>query len=299
MRRLLVFVFLVALAAFSQSDLPQLGYKVDPDWPQLPAGTNLVETPAVAVDAAENVYVFHRGDPPILVFDKNGKHTRSLGHGLFDSPHGLRVAPDGSLWAIDNVSNIVVKMDPSSGRVKMVLGRRRTTGEAENLFNKPTDVAFGPTGDIYVSDGYGNSRVVQYSKDGEFIRAWGKRGVNPGEFNTPHAVVLDKQNKLYVADRENFRIQIFDQEGNFQQMWTHVGSPWGLFLTRDDMLFMSDGYNNRILKLDLDGKIIGSLGEYGKLAGQFDLPHHFAVGPSGNLYVGEIVNLRAQRFLPR
>ena len=299
MRRPLFFLFVLALAAFSQSDLPQLSYTADPDWPQLPANTNLVETPAVAVDAAENVYVFHRGDPPILVFDKNGKHSRSLGHGLFDSPHGLRVAPDGSLWAVDNGSHIVVKMDAVSGRTKMVLGRRRTAGEAETLFDRPTDVAFGPTGDIYVSDGYGNSRVVQFSEDGKFIRAWGKRGVNPGEFNTPHAVVLDKQNNLYVADRENFRIQIFDQEGKFKQMWTHVGSPWGLVLTKDDMLFMSDGYNNRILKLDLDGKILGSLGEYGKLAGQLDLPHHMAVGPSGNLYVGEIVNLRAQRFVPR
>lgn len=299
MRRLLFFLFVLALGAFSQSDFPKLNYTADPAWPQLPANTNFVETPAVTVDAAENVYVFHRGDPPILVFDKNGKHLRSLGHGLFDSPHGLRVGPDGALWAVDNAAHIVVKMDAATGRVGMVLGRRRTAGESENLFNQPTDVAFGANGDIYVSDGYGNSRVVQFSKDGKFIRAWGKAGVNPGEFNTPHAVLLDNQNRLYVADRENFRIQIFDQDGKFQQMWTHVGSPWGLFLTKDDMLFMSDGYNNRILKLDLDGKIVGSLGEYGKLAGQLDLPHHLAVGPSGNLYVGEIINLRAQRFVPR
>ncbi len=299
MRRLLFFLFVLALGALSQSDFPKLDYKADPNWPQLPANTNFVETPAVTVDASENVYVFHRGDPPILVFDKNGKHLRSLGHGLFDSPHGLRIAPDGSLWAVDNAAHIVVKMDPSTGRVGMVLGRRRTAGEAENLFNQPTDVAFGANGDIYVSDGYGNSRVVQFTKDGKFIRAWGRRGVNPSEFNTPHALLLDKQSNLYVADRENFRIQIFDKDGKFQQMWTHVGSPWGLYLTKDDMLFMSDGYNNRILKLDLDGKIIGSLGEYGKLAGQLDLPHHLAVGPSGNVYVGEIINLRAQRFVPQ
>ena len=300
MLRRAVFVFLVlGLVGLSESNYPKLAYEVDAAWPHLPAGWNLAETTSVSVDAQENVYVFHRGSHPIMVFDKNGTFLRSFGDGVYGSTHGLRIDDEGNIWTTDIENHVVLKMD-KHGRIRMVLGRRGVAEEAEDRFNMPTDVAIAPNGDIYVSDGYGNSRVVQLSKDGSFIRAWGKRGVGEGEFNAPHSIVLDKQGRVYVADRENFRIQVFNSEGKFLQMWDHVGSPWGLYITEDQSLFMTDGYNDRLLKLNLDGQILGSLGEHGKLPGQFELCHHLAVGPITNsIYVSEITNWRAQKFVPR
>ena len=300
MLRRAVFVFLVlGLVGLSESNYPKLAYEVDAAWPHLPAGWNLAETTSVSVDAQENVYVFHRGSHPIMVFDKSGKFLRSFGDGVYGSTHGLRIDHEGNIWTTDIENHVVLKMD-KHGRIRMVLGRRGVAEEANDRFNMPTDVAIAPNGDIYISDGYGNSRVVQLSKDGSFIRAWGKRGVGPGEFNTPHSIALDKQGRVYVADRENFRIQVFDSEGKFLQMWGHVGSPWGLYITGDQSLFMTDGYNDRLLTLNLDGQILGSLGEHGKLPGQFELCHHLAVGPiTKSIYVSEITNWRAQKFVPR
>jgi len=301
LRRILVISAAALLAvawALSGPAIETLSYQVDPDWPQLPENWNLRETSAVAADANDHIYLFHRGLHPIIEFDPAGKFVRSFGDGLFDNPHGLRVDPEGNIWAVDNGSHIVVKMDPK-GRVRMVLGRRGVSGETEDLFYRPTDIAFAPNGDFFVSDGYGNSRVVKFSKDGRFIKAWGKRGVKDGEFNTPHSVVVDKSGRLLVADRENFRIQIFDQDGKFLQKWTHVGSPWGLALYGDNTLFMSDGYNNRILKLDLDGRIIGSFGHHGKMPGELELPHEMTVDSHGAVYVGEITNWRAQKFVAK
>jgi len=222
-----------------------------------------------------------------------------LGEGIYTAAHGLHVDQEGNIWTTDIGTHVVLKMD-NTGRIRMVLGRRGQAGETNELFNQPTDVATAPNGDVYITDGYGNSRVVKLAKDGSFIRAWGKRGVGEGEFNAPHSVALDKQGNVYIADRENFRIQIFDGDGNFLRQWKHVGSPWGLAFGPDESLYMSDGYNNRILKLNRDGKILGALGKHGKLPGQLELCHHLAVGPlTGSLYVGEITNWRVQKFVPR
>ena len=300
-RRFLVLTIAALLAAtwaLSEPAIETLPYQADQSWPQLPEHWNLRETAAVAADAKDHVYVFHRGLHPIIEFDPAGKFVRSFGEGLFDSPHGLRIDPEGNIWAVDNAAHVVVKMDPK-GRVRMVLGRRGTSGETEDLFFRPTDVTFAPNGDFFVSDGYGNSRVVKFAKNGKFIKAWGKRGVKDSEFNTPHSVVVDKSGRLLVADRENFRIQIFDQDGKFLQKWGHVGSPWGLALHGDNTLFMSDGYNNRILKLDLDGRIVGSFGSHGKLPGELELPHQMTVDSRGAVYVGEITNWRAQKFVAK
>ena len=165
-------------------------------------------------------------------------------------------------------------------------------------FNGPTDVAFAPNGDVYVSDGYGNSRVVKFSKDGHHLKTCGRRGTGEGEFHTPHSIAIDTRGRVYVADRENYRIQVFDGEGKFLGQWTHVGAPWGLDLGPDGNLYMADGYNNRVLKLTLEGKILGAFGSPGKLPGQFSFVHHLAVGPDGAVYTAEILNWRPQKFLP-
>lgn len=284
--------------AISQSNFPAMQYTVDPDWPQLPSGWNFGETPGVAVDAKGHVFVLHRGEHPIIEFTPDGKQVRSWGEGLFIRPHSIRIDPQGNIWTVDNDTHQVLKMDPS-GRVRMVIGRRGVSGETEENFNRPTDVAFGPNGEIYVSDGYVNSRVVKFSKEGRYVTAWGKKGKAPGEFNLPHAIAVDKQGRVYVGDRENYRLQIFDADGKFLKEWTNVGSPWGLDLRPDETLFIADGYNDRIVKADLNGKILGAFGNNGRMPGELSFVHNLGLDSAGNIYSGEIKNQRVQRFTPR
>jgi DNA-binding beta-propeller fold protein YncE len=296
-----------------------LGYRAVPDWPQLPAGWNFGETVSVAADGRNHVYVFHRGQHPIVEFDQTGKFVRSFGDGMYERPHGIRVDPEGNLWTVDDAAHVVLKHDPATGRVRMVLGRFKQPGVSTgNLpadlppwakrslkdedmvrFNRPTDVAFASNGDIYVSDGYGNSRVVQFTKEGKLVREWGSKGQGESQFNIVHSVAVDRQGRVYVADRENYRIQVFDAAGKFLQQWRQVGSPWGLYITPQQELFMSDGYNGRVLKLSLDGQILGSFGTVGKLPGQFIFAHHLSVAPDGSVYTAEILNWRPQKFVKR
>jgi hypothetical protein len=287
----------VAAIAAAQANWPKLSYKSDPNWPTLPPGWTFEETPGVAVDKREHVFVFHRGPHSIIEFDKDGNVVRSWGDGVFVRPHALEFDPEGNLWAVDDQGHMVVKMD-DKGRVRMVLGRKNTKGEGNDTFNRPTDIAFGLNGDVYISDGYGNSRVVQYTKDGKFVRTWGKKGSGEGEFNLPHGIAVDKRGRVYVGDRDNRRMQVFDANGKFIGQWKNVGSPWGVVITEDDKLFLCDGYNNRILKTDLSGEVLGVLGGFGKLPGLLDYSHHLALGPSGNIYVAEIKNWRVQKFAP-
>jgi DNA-binding beta-propeller fold protein YncE len=287
-----------AILLAAQTNWPRLNYVLDPDWPRLPAGWTFEETPGVAVDSREHVFVFHRGPHPIIEFDPEGNFVRSWGDGVFVRPHALKFDPQGNLWAVDDQGHVVVQMD-ALGRVRMVLGRKNTKGETKDTFNRPTDVAFAPNGDFYVADGYGNSRVVKFTREGAFVTAWGRRGSGEGEFNLPHAVAVDRQGRVYVGDRENYRMQIFDANGKFLTQWKHVGSPWGVAITGDESLFLCDGHNNRILKLNLQGEVLGVLGAPGKLPGLLDYSHHLAVGPSGSVYVAEIKNWRVQKFFPR
>lgn len=289
----------VLMAAAAQTAPPALPHKVDPDWPRLPNGWNFEETAGIAADSSEHVFVFHRGQHPIIEFDRDGKYMRHWGDNVFLRPHGLRFDAAGNLWAVDDSGHIVVKMDVATGRVRLIIGRKGQKGETKDSFNRPTDIAFAPNGDFYVSDGYGNSRVVKFSRDGRYLASWGKKGAAEGEFNLPHSVAVDKRGRVYVGDRENYRMQVFDADGKFLTQWKHVGSPWGLYITEDQALFMCDGHNNRILKLNLEGQILGTLGSPGKLPGQLDFSHHLSVGKSGAIYVAEIKNWRAQKFAPR
>jgi DNA-binding beta-propeller fold protein YncE len=291
--------------ALAQTSFPDLGYRVAAEWPQLPLGWSFQETAGVAVDAGNQVYVCHRRPHPILQFDAHGKFVRSLGEGLFDRPHGLRIDPQGNLWVVDDRGQVVVKMDVA-GRVRMVLGCWQTpggpaerSGDYDVRFNRPTDVAWAPNGDIYVSDGYGNSRVVKFSPDGRYLTEWGRKGQGPGEFNTVHSVAVDKRGRVYVADRENRRIQIFDGDGKFLAEWRHVGAPWGLQITPEQELYMCDGYDGRVLKLSLDGRVLGAFGKTGKRPGEFLFVHNLAVAPDGTIYTAEILNWRPQKFVPR
>jgi DNA-binding beta-propeller fold protein YncE len=315
----LVFVSLIALACRGQAPtFPPLSYRAVPGWPQLPPHWYQQETAGVAVTPGNHVYVLHRGRHPILEFDSDGWFVRGFGDGLFDRAHSIRVDRDGNLWTVDDGSHTVLKMD-KHGRVLMVFGRFRLPSDAPGSmpdgsaggalrglrdegiirFKRPTDVAVGPGGDIFVSDGYGNSRIVKFDKEGRFVKEWGRRGGGPGEFHTPHSVVVDEKGMVYVADRENYRIQVFDADGKFVSQWRDIGSPWGLALTNDGNLLMSDGYNNRVLKLTKSGRVVGAFGSHGKQPGQFHYCHQLAAGPDGAVYTAEILNWRAQKFVPK
>ncbi len=192
----------------------ETSYRVDASFPQQTDGLVWQATSAVAIDSRGNIYVFHRAKEPILKFDRSGKLLRAFGEGLFVSPHGMRIDDQDNLWVTDNANHTVVKLN-TDGRVLLSLGVRDKAGDDTEHFDKPTDVAFAANGDFYVSDGYGNSRVVKFNREGKFLSTWGKKGTGPGEFNLPHAVQVDRLGHVYVADRENNRIQVFNDEGRY------------------------------------------------------------------------------------
>jgi len=275
----------------------ELGYRANPDFFQSRDHLNMGEASGVALDSKGHIYLFQRVQPMLAEYDSGGTYVRSIGDGLFTHPHGLRIDRDDNLWTTDDGSHLVLKLS-AAGHVLLVLGRKGTAAEADWLFNQPTDVAFGNNGDVYVADGYGNSRVVKFDHEGKFIGAWGTFGVGPGQFNLPHSIVVDKNGRVYVGDRENRRIQIFDADGHFLREWTGIGYPYGLFITPDQHVWMVDGGYDRIVELDPDGRILGAVGEPGHAPGQLAWGHFLAVGPDRKIYVADVLNWRFQVFVP-
>lgn len=282
---------------------PPLDYKVVENWAQLPKGWNFGECSGVDVDKDDNVWIFNRGAHPVVQLDKNGKLLQAWAEMPVKSSHGLRVDADGNIWTVDVEAHRIVKFSPS-GRVLMMIGgvggAAGKEGDAKDAFNRPTDVTFAPNGDFFVSDGYVNSRVIKFNKDGDYLTQWGRKGTGDSEFNLVHDVALDSHGRLYVADRNNQRVQMFDQSGKFLGKWTDIGSPWGLYYVgRENAIYMCDGVNDRIIKLNLDGQVLGVLGSHGKAAGKLDFPHNLAVDSTGAIYVAEIKNWRVQKFVKR
>jgi DNA-binding beta-propeller fold protein YncE len=300
----LIFLLVVAVAAAAQIaksveflPVPELGYRVVPDFFELPPSAGFGEASGVALNSKGHIFLFQRAKPMLAEYDERGKFVRSIGDGLWDHPHGLRIDGDDDIWTTDDGNHLVLKLNPA-GRVLLVLGRKDWGGEATWLFNKPTDVAFAKNGDIFVTDGYGNSRVVKFDRDGNFIKTWGKYGTGPGEFDLPHSIVVDQEDRVYVGDRENARIEIFDADGNFLKEWKGIGYPYGLFITPDQHIWMVDGAYDRIVELDQNGKILGAMGEPGRASGQLAWAHFMAVGPDRRIYVAEVLNWRFQVFAP-
>jgi DNA-binding beta-propeller fold protein YncE len=294
---------------------PEIPYESVPNVLKLPADRYLGEAAGVAVNSKGHIFVFHRGGhTQLLEFDGDGKFIREIGKDLygFVFAHVVRIDKDDNIWCVDEGSNMIIEFNPE-GRVLMLLGRKPETVEGvapaaarseppparDNLFNRPTDVAWDAAGNSYISDGYNNSRVAIVDKDGNWINSWGKRGTAPGEFHTVHSIADDAAGTIYVGDRENRRIQIFDNDGTFLAQWNNVGAPWAICITPGpkQVLYSSDSVPGRIYKLDLNGNILGVFGKAGKRSGQFGWVHEIACPSENVLYVGELLNWRVQKLL--
>lgn len=230
---------------------------------------------------------------PVVEFDENGKYIRSFGAGLFGNrPHGIHLDADGNIWISDGSSHIVVKMNPQ-GQVLLTLGTKGQSGEwneatGSRLLNQPNDVAFGRNGDFFVVQGHtpgpsGDPRVLKFDRNGKFVKSWGGKGTEPGKFQVAHGISMDAKGLLWVTDRENSRIQIFDQDGTFVRELKYAGLPCSLLFGKDGIT-MVNGFTGQILQLDLEGKV---LGVYGK-QGEFGEAHNVAVNPKGEIFVGDV-----------
>jgi DNA-binding beta-propeller fold protein YncE len=286
-----------ALLAPSADSAPLPKYQAVADWPQLPEGAGLGPVAAVATNADAQVLIFHRGKQPIMLFDREGKFLRGWGDDLVMTAHGLRVDHDGNIWITDIGHHLVTKFN-AEGKVLLTLGKKDKPGDGPDQFNKPTDVAVASNGDIYVSDGYGNSRIVKFTREGKYLKEWGKKGTGPGEFNIPHVIVLDAKGQVYVGDRENNRVQVFDADGKFLAQWPESGAPYGLFLNGERVL-VADGRANAVKVLDRQGKPLGRFGEKGSRRGQLDAPHWICADTKGAVYVAETGGKRVQKFVER
>ena len=259
----------------------------------MPDGWHFGRVSAVATDSSGDVYVFQRSKSaaPIVVFDKDGKYLRSWGRNLnFGNEHGLRVDSEDNVWITDNGNHQVMKFT-KEGELLLTLGIRGESGEDDKHFYRPADIAFAPDGSIYVADGYGNARVVKFSKEGKYTHAWGRHGTSESEFNIVHSVAVDSKGTVYVSDRENNRIQIFDADGKFLRMWTHLGATQNIFITPDDEMWIITHRNNienitydtlagRIMKIDMTtGEILGAMESPG---------HWIHVTPEKLIFIGSL-----------
>jgi DNA-binding beta-propeller fold protein YncE len=287
-----------------QQNVPELNYKVVPDIFQMPEGVNFGPCSAVAVRANGNILVFSRNEHALMEFNPQGMYLRSLGRGVFDNPHGLRLDAEGNIWTTDTVAHIVVKMN-AEGRILMVLGvKGRATDwhQAGHLrcFNEPNDIAFGPKGEFYVTQGHGKgeSRVLKFDADGTFLTTWGGEGKEAGQFNQPHAVLVDPKGQVIIADRSNQRLQVFDGDGKFLREKAHPGTPCGLCLMSDSKhIMMAHGHTGRIMKLDLDLNLLAATGGQGKGPNQYGEAHYLALDAQDNIYVADSLNWNVQKLV--
>jgi len=310
------------------------GYKADPTWPQEkpPGGEWTAAMSSVALGPDGNVWTFNRGKIPVQVYTQDGRLVKYWGQGaqaegsvervnkdggLFRNPHTVRFDSAGNLWLVDTQTQTVRRFS-TDGKVLLTVGTPNESGEDETHMNQPNDVAIAPNGDLYVSDGYGNNRVVVFDKNGKFIRAWGKLGQGRGEFSQPHSIVLDSKGRVYVADRNNSRIQVFDSKGKFLTEWKNIITPWALAITKTDEIYVCGSSpmlwseippsqsalstppkDQLLMKLDTEGRL-KQLWVFpkGDKPGDLNWAHSIAVAPDGSLYFAEVMGKRAQKFVP-
>lgn len=301
-------------------------YDVDPSWPNRPDSVAPFGWVAgIAIDSQGQVWVFNRGEDPVQVYTADGEFVRTWGRGDFSDPHQIRIGPDGNVWVSDFGLQVVQKYTPE-GELLLTLGVRGERGDDDTHFNMPTDVAVTPAGDIFVTDGYGNRRIVHFDKDGRFVKAWGTYGTGPGQFVLPHAIVVDAKGLLYVADRNSGRILVFNQAGEQLAVWSNLIMPWGLSVNAEGDLWVCgssphwwvrDGkapeYKDQLfMRFTAEGVVkqvwsvpLGDVGPDKNNPDTSHLNHGDTVGvhciaedSDGNLYVGDIYGERAQKYRP-
>jgi DNA-binding beta-propeller fold protein YncE len=283
-----------------------MNYRPVENWGALPDGMSFVEATSVAVDTNDDVYVFNRGKHPVIVFDRAGRFMRTWGEGLFRRAHGITIGPDGTLWLTDDLHHTIRQFTPA-GKCLLTIGDpdQPSTLQGGKPFNRPTHVAISPkTGDVYISDGYGNSRVHKYDPKGRHLTSWGEPGTDPGCFNLPHNIATDAAGLVYVADRENHRVQIFDPNGGYLGQWNNLHRPCGLAADArlGDIFFVGElpshlavnkdvpNLGARVSILSIKGQLLGRIGGRfaGEKPGEFVAPHGCAVDSHGDLYVAEV-----------
>ncbi|MFN0051743.1 MAG: peptidyl-alpha-hydroxyglycine alpha-amidating lyase family protein [Planctomycetales bacterium] len=295
-------------------------YAPVPDWPRLPPGWSFVEVVGVATDARDRVFVFSRSEHPVTIFEPDGTFVASWGEGQFVRPHGITIAPDGAVYCTDDRDHSVRKFTPE-GKLLLTLGTRgkpsdtgidgldyRTIKRPGLPFNLPTNLAIAADGSLYVTDGYGNCRVHKFSPSGEYLFSWGEPGSGPGQFNLPHGIAIDQSGLIYVADRENSRIQLFTPEGKYTGEWTDTSRPMQVFFDAEGTAFVCDvGWKAGVFPwqtvpagsprgayvsvFDRTGRRLTRWGgsENPCAPGDFFAPHDLCVDSQGSIYVGEVV----------
>ncbi|HAA68833.1 MAG: hypothetical protein CMJ70_00510 [Planctomycetaceae bacterium] len=262
-------------------------YKVIADWAQLPAGWTFGWIPAVAVDSQNRVYVYSRSDHPMMVFDHQGHFLTSWGDDILQDAHGIYIDQSDQIYCTERLTHCVHKFN-TSGELQWTLGTPGVPRPPGVPFNKPTDLAVAPDGSLFVSDGYGNSKVHKFSPEGQLVKSWGEPGHGPGQFDLVHSVWVDSHSRVYVCDRENNRIQIFDTDGHYLTEWPGFLRPETLWFDRDETLYLAE-VGHRISILNRDGDVLAQWGEAGTEPHQFvAYPHGIWGDRSGDLYVSEV-----------
>ena len=276
-------------------------YDVQENWYRLPDGWSFGWVAAVAVDSRDRVFVYSRSDHPLVVFDRDGSFSTSWGDEHLKDAHGIFIDADDNVFCVERETHIMRKFT-AEGELLMTLGMPHQPGAAQQPFNLPTDLALGPNGEMFISDGYGNARVHKYTADGELITSWGSPGTGPGEFDLPHCVRVDSRNRVLVADRANNRVQHFDLDGNYLAEWGDLLHPDTIYIDTNDIVYIAE-LDQRMTIMDLDGNVLSRWGnEPGSTApGAFyACPHGCWVDSRGDLYVGEVqADGRLQKFVRR
>lgn len=349
MKRVVLAAFvLLGVSVTAQTPVPDIPFESVPDFFKLPAGMNFGEVSGVAVNSRGHVFVFTRSNSAngpayapaaaqLLEFGPKGEFVREIGRGLYgwSFAHTVRVDKADNIWAVDKGSDMVIKFNPA-GRVVWVFGRRKESADDETgpwehpdpplphidgLFRQPTDVAWDSKGNTYISDGYVNSRVAKYDANGDWVKSWGEPGRGPGQFRLPHAIAVDAQDRVYVGDRSNRRIQVFDTEGTFLRMFTidvppppgtrpvygntpagggAIGAPNSICITPgpNQVMFVGEStFPGRLFKVALDGTVLGVIGRSGRNLGQFSGVHQLACPSETEVYAAETANWRVQKLI--
>ena len=286
---------------------PELEYVVAPTAVTLPAGKDMGAAASVAFDGDGHLWVLSRGAQAFFEFNADGTFIRSFGDGIFTRSHGLRIDRQGNLWATDVGGHIVVKMT-RDGKTLLTIGSKGEAGDwneatGSRKLNQPNDIAIAENGDVFVVQGHtpgpmGDPRVLKFDKDGKFIKSWGGKGSGPGQFQVAHGAAIDAKGLLWVADRENQRIQVFDQNGTFVREMKYKGLPCSFDIGRQ-FVYMVNGFAGQVLKLDLDGKVLAAMGKPGKGPGEFGEAHMIAVNSKGDIYVADSVNATLVKFVKK